>query len=521
VQLEHGAMVEGVVVDQAGKPIQGAQVTAMLHGVNSKRAVSDEHGRFRIRGLYPGEYYVDAATPTHASSAAHLQLEHGAQVEVRLVLEPARIAGVVVDQDGEPVFEATVRAIARTGYVPFRLEEMTDARGHFDLGPLQVGEYDLYASWPGVERDHDAPPTARVRSSDSELRLVVTRPSRVCGRVLLDGEPVRHFGASLLHANEMPGSRAIEISDADGRFMLFAQPGSWRLALLGAGTKLKIVDDITVNERKQIDVGDITMERGQRVSGHVRDTEGRPVAGARVKIGWGADLHANQSRVRQWFHGEYDTTTNDAGAFLFDGISQPELARVQPLIFATHHSVGASYVRSLPEGDASVDFVLLSTGAIDGFVEGAQGRHRFVEAAAQDEPKRARWMGTVGEFRFESLPPGEYAISLSGMGDEPVISERVIVAAGQRAKVRLVMKSSTAVRISIRVPRGRERDLRIERIDDVAGKPVGRFSALMDGRVTFGEVEPGEYRATLDGITWTQFVVVPTDPPEQTLVLSS
>ncbi len=115
VRLEQGAEVRGVVVDAAGARIRGAHVNAMLYHASSRRTVSGENGEFRIGGLPPGEYYVDATIPTHASAAAHLQLERGKPVEIQLVLEPARVAGVVVDERGEPVVEATVRAIACAG----------------------------------------------------------------------------------------------------------------------------------------------------------------------------------------------------------------------------------------------------------------------------------------------------------------------------------------------------------------------------------------------------------------------
>lgn len=129
-------------------------------------------------------------------------------------------------------------------------------------------------------------------------------------------------------------------------------------------------------------------------------------------------------------------------------------------------------------------------------------------------------LNRAGQFRFENIPPGEYVVSLSGMGDEPAVTEKVVVVAGQRTRVKLVMHSST-VRLTIRVPRGREKDLRIERLDGDSSRPVSRSSLRMDGQIMFSEVDPGEYRVSLDGTTWTGVTVVPANPPEQTVVLSS
>ncbi|MDB4955230.1 MAG: hypothetical protein JWO36_2799, partial [Myxococcales bacterium] len=64
-------------------------------------------------------------------------------------------------------------------------------------------------------------------------------------------------------------------------------------------------------------------------------------------------------------------------------------------------------------------------------------------------------------------------------------------------------------------------ELRIERADGNAEKPVRGGTMIMDGEITFSEVEPGEYRVSLDGTNWTPITVVPVDPPEQTVALSS
>lgn len=520
VRLLQGAEVLGTVVDKAGAPVRGARVDAQLYGASGKHVDSDDAGAFQITGLPPGEYYVDAATPTQASGAAHLQLERGNAVDIQLVLEPSRVAGIVVDETGAPVVEATVRALACGSYVPWRLEVRTDSRGYFDLGPLQVGEYDLYATWPGTRTHREAPATARVHSSNANIRLELPAPCRVTGRLLLKGKPLSYFGAALVREREMPGGRAVGISDADGRFTLIGEPGNWRLALIADGTKLKIIGEINFAERRAIDLGDVAMERGQRITGHVRDPRGKAVPGARVKIDRGADLHANESRVRRWFAGDYETTTNEDGAYAFEGIGRPEWIQTPPFISALHEKTGASRVELLPEGDATIDLVLLGSGALDGLVEGAGHRHRFVQALGPSEPERARWMSVdrAGAFRFENLPEGEYVVTLSG-GDEVVAPEKAVVAAGRRAKVKLVMKSST-VRLTIRVPRGREKDLRVERVDGDAAKPVSRSTMRMERQITFDEVAPGDYRATLDGTTWTQISVMIADPPEQIVVLS-
>jgi hypothetical protein len=58
-----GGSIEGSVIDEQDRPIAGAGVALILEGVGSppsrsKFTVTDEEGRFRMRGIAPGDYRV-------------------------------------------------------------------------------------------------------------------------------------------------------------------------------------------------------------------------------------------------------------------------------------------------------------------------------------------------------------------------------------------------------------------------------------------------------------------------------
>lgn len=511
VRVDVGAEIHGCVVDKNGQPVPAAHIDAKLYHAGGKQVFADDQGRFQIRGLEPGEYYVDACTPTQASAPAHIHLERGKSVEVKLELDDARVAGIVIDDKSEPVVGVAVRAQAREIYVPYRLEATTDSRGRFDLGPLQLGEYDLYVTC-GKMRLRDEAPAARVRSGESDLRIVLAHSSVITGRVLLDGKPLPYFGVSLAGEKDAPHETGVR--DENGRFSFRVPPGTWQLKLLGPGTALKGMDHVSVEHGQLLDLGDIDMPRGQHIQGHVRDANGSPVPNALVKIGRGIELQRNEPQLKQWFKGEYETTTDKAGAYAFEGIAAPSWGRMR-LICATHPTRGASLVQQLPQDDSTLDFALLASGTIEGTVESG-GRHRFVDAVRAEEPSKARWTGTRNDFRFDDVPVGEYDLTLHG-GNEAISTTRVTVAADHCTRVKLVVVSSS-VRLTIRVPRGRANDLVIERAEGSASGRVGRGTMIMDDRVTFSDVEPGAYRISLDRATWVPIVVVEADPPEQTVV---
>lgn len=208
------------------------------------------------------------------------------------------------------------------------------------------------------------------------VKLVLTSGAALTGRVLLDGEAVRHFGVTVQDEKYSPfGGSPAGIQSADGSFALDnLEPGTWRVSVLAIGTRRKVIDGVTVVPGQRVDLGDITLERGQPITGHVRDSSGAPVSGARVLIG--RRLAEDRSQLEQAFYGEYSTTTNAAGEYVFDGIDTHPPDAGTPLIVAKHLSAGSSLLRDLLPGDATVDLVLLPAGSIEGVVEGVQGRCR-------------------------------------------------------------------------------------------------------------------------------------------------
>jgi hypothetical protein len=71
IVLPHTALISGHVVDEAGEPLAGANVmTLQMKYFNGRRrllpvrgnTISDDTGQYRLSGLEPGEYYVQASS---------------------------------------------------------------------------------------------------------------------------------------------------------------------------------------------------------------------------------------------------------------------------------------------------------------------------------------------------------------------------------------------------------------------------------------------------------------------------
>jgi protocatechuate 3,4-dioxygenase beta subunit len=203
-----------------------------------------------------------------------------------LVLEDAsRLAGTLVDEDGEPVAGArvglrwlgppagTVGLEPRRGSGSRAVE--TGPRGEFSFEELAPGGVELSALadgfLPGQPRTLELPPAGEV----SGLRLVLRRGAVVEGRVFDPrGEPVTgaRVRTGTVHA----------ISGDDGHY---------RLAGLTTGVMGLHADHPDYREQIQemhvepgVNAVDVLLEDGWSLSGRAVDEAGGPVAGARVEL---------------------------------------------------------------------------------------------------------------------------------------------------------------------------------------------------------------------------------------------
>jgi hypothetical protein len=399
--------------------------------------------------------------------------------------------------------------------------EETDALGRFEIGELDGDEYDVSIEPPGP-RDHNVKlGRRRVRTGDLNVKLALPPSGTVSGRVVLDGAPLPYFGASLTKPR-VQGGTPIGLRDEQGRFTLrHVVPGTWRLGLLGPGTRMKMIEDIVVEAGGTVALGDVVIDRGQRIAGFVRDSSGAAVAGARVIVGrWTHVPGTEYPRLMQSFHQHYEAITDAQGAYLFDGIDAHRMPR-PPNIWASHPVLGVSSLRELLPTDAAVDFIIVGAGDIDGVIEGLRGGRPTAFATRADEPTHARmaFPDQQGTFRFEDVPAGEYEVSLDA-GGEHVASQKVTVVANQTQSARFAMASSS-VHVTVIVPAGRGKDLVFEPTSDRAGVG-GRMRSIMrsggEDRCSLDFVRPGEYRASFDGKDWRD-VTIASAPAEQTIDL--
>jgi hypothetical protein len=150
------------VVDDAGRPVAGAQVTLSI-GTRPVRVEStDPAGRLVLGTLQGGAYSLDLSKPGHASvrfgaplpdtPGVTIPMAAGQQRTVRARLpRGAVISGSVLDEEGHAIPGATVTALRETAAAgePSSIgSDVTDSQGTYRIFDLASGSYSIRVSAP-------------------------------------------------------------------------------------------------------------------------------------------------------------------------------------------------------------------------------------------------------------------------------------------------------------------------------------------------------------------------------------
>ncbi|MEX2577726.1 MAG: carboxypeptidase regulatory-like domain-containing protein [Verrucomicrobiales bacterium] len=222
----------------------------------------------------------------------------GEQTEVTLKLEPgARVAGRIVEADGEGVPNVRVSFIERGNTDGFSYQATSDKEGVFRIEGVLAGAYEMHTVLFGTGIDTDkwsASPLHLVQvdagSSLDEVEVKLVKTGRVRGRITLDGSDEGVAGITLESADSKVTQKMGQIfrTDVDGYYDLPVSPGEkvFRAtngvgAIIGERVAIAVKEAETVTRDFQISRADAI---GQRIEirGSIIDKDGEPVPGASV-----------------------------------------------------------------------------------------------------------------------------------------------------------------------------------------------------------------------------------------------
>jgi hypothetical protein len=336
------------------------------------------------------------------------------------------------------------------------------------------------------------------------------------GRVVRDGKPVSYFGVAVSRNFAMPCcDHPLAVADQDGRFTIAdLEPGTWDIMIVGPGFGRRLIAGRELRAGETVDLGEITVDRGHTMTGHVRDANGSPVARAKVTITSSARL-TDEDQLTAIVRGNFTTTTDDRGGFRFDGLNLWSLTGSPARLEAIVERRAASNQQLVPNADATIDLVVLPTGGIDGVVEVPTDGHVYAR------PMSSRDLGpfvpvTDGKFRVDNLLPGTYQLELTSVdGVASLPSVRTTVVAQQRAQV-TIAGPTNPITIHINPANPCKRVELRRRVRPRWEPAVARQTCKPTGADIIG-VEPGDYEVC-DDVDCRPITVNPV-PDRQTFTL--
>jgi protocatechuate 3,4-dioxygenase beta subunit len=275
--LPRGGIITGRILDEYGEPLSDIQIGAMRYQfIQGRRQLvptggmvtTNDLGEFRMFGISPGEYYVQATwrsqnpmaataestgyPPTffpgtpNAAEAQRVTIGIGQQMDgVQMALRPSksvRVKGTVTDSQGRPM-RGMLMVGQSSGFGFTNMAAIIQPDGTFTLNGVSAGDYTLRAQQQGRPTpDSEIATTKLVVGSEDilDVQLVGAPPSTVKGRLIVDPAAVASLPARLTVAAVatepmmMMGAMPSVVQD-DLTFELRSPPGTFRLALVPGG----------------------------------------------------------------------------------------------------------------------------------------------------------------------------------------------------------------------------------------------------------------------------------------------
>ncbi len=446
-------IVGKVVKAQTGEPVAGVQVgrQGWRWGSASDTATTNEQGEFRIDGLEPGTYKLRASGPEVyglAAETVHLGLGQTSAPVTIEVHDAYYVEGRVVMSDGEPCVESSVQLHDREA--DRQTWEESDDSGTVIAEALLPGTYDVEVRCRGMLSLDEYEPIVIEDSSVTGLVWQVREGLAIRG-VVVDstGNPLEKMRVSAqMVGSDDPRAKSSDAwgqeTDATGQFELAGlKPGTYRLGVWGDMPDPEKPVEVEL-DKSDINDARIEIPAVGTIAGTVRDPQGTPVGGARVR-----------TQANRW--GGNSGWTADDGTFTIENIEVGEHRVIASRGWNNEMRApgssdddvqGERVVVEVGE-TANVDLVVESeTGKITGRVVDEQGKvvaDAFIDAEREKDSAAARegsaarrvrrgWRGSStqpvltdqeGRFELVELAAGRYSVRAFRKGGGDAILESV------------------------------------------------------------------------------------------------
>jgi hypothetical protein len=292
MKMEPGLTVSGIVVDPAGAPIPGAQVTENRDWSRKEATISvGNDGRFAFHDAVPGGFVVTAQASGRAPATVNLELsaEPAQSENLRLVLaQSLGLRGRIVSEYGDALPGTEVELTQDSHYqTPYKWSTRADEFGdfHWDSSPnedvsLQIYAYGFHRTNVTVHPGNDL--QIIVLSRDVERRIIKI-PLRV-----IDAETKKPLDGAEIYAGEWHASGGVPLHPigktkaGEFIFKLDNPESSYQVEVQLAGyLPVRSARFHTVDAPKNLE---FALTKGVPISGTIISPGGTPVPNAEIAI---------------------------------------------------------------------------------------------------------------------------------------------------------------------------------------------------------------------------------------------
>ncbi len=550
LRLAQAAAISGTVMEEkTRKPLAGVSVQASTtpfslrfrgEGI-ARRARTDARGRFRIPGLSPRRYTVQASKKGFLP-ASIAGIVAGTQSPGSVSLALARAAGIsgrVTAEDGKPVAGARVRfaredsmrALMRSAS-PMALlspqSALSKTDGSFRLRNLAPARnLTLEASKTGYAAARRHGVSLKAGEQVKDFALVLPRGLEARGRVV-DGQEQPVAGAEIrvspaeggvgegirIVTRMMSREKPDAVSSANGSFVVSGlDEGEYVASVSREGYARKGFSALEVKAKPPNEWPPFVLSAGLSVAGFVRNAKGEAIIAASVST------FNEQGDIR-------DTTSDSEGRFRLEDFSAERSVMLN--VIAEGY---APLRRGVTPPAADLTLVLTASGILQGRVEDAETKRPLTDfTVGYSAPRTAgfviRMGGGLGDRSFQSadgsfelpdVPAGKWAVRASAPGYRTAEVAGVEVAEGE-TKEGIVLSLKKGGVLSGRVLDAR-RNTGVPNAS-VSWQPVrseatGRLPAAMMSRLTgaeYGTTTDADGRFRFDGLPEGKVAVTASHP---------
>ncbi|MEE2890315.1 MAG: carboxypeptidase regulatory-like domain-containing protein, partial [Planctomycetota bacterium] len=421
VVVEAGAIIRGIVRNDAGKPLKDIDVSAERSGRNrqgqGETTVTDGDGKFIFDTLTAGDYRV-ACTGDSWRRWRETVKTGGEELEVTMTVAPALI-GRVLDSRGEALFRAQVQIDQGWGGGD---ATVTDKQGRFRLS-LEIGGDRIVVRARGFaelrqQSDPEGGDLGDLILADAELitGLALAPDGAPLSGARVTANEQRQDGDNNNRRGQPRRMNATAWSSSDGSYRLeLPQPGlrwqvkaSFPLLLESEEVVVQPIDGLAAEVN-------LMLRWGAEVGGIVIG-DGSPVEGATVTL----SRSGNRNSRRQnggWNRNSRSARTDQNGHFLIRGLEQATYN-----LRASATGFGDARIQDLAltaDEQRHLEVVLQREARLEGVVIdqfGAPIAAAQVSASDSSGAWRRGSSGPDGFFAIDRLVPGEINVRADASG---------------------------------------------------------------------------------------------------------